>query len=39
MLAPFQLLLVGLQAVIHLVKQLGHGLMTDCVTLAPQFPG
>jgi hypothetical protein len=39
MLAPFQLLLVGLQTVIHLVKQLSHGLMTDCVTLAPQFPG
>src|SRR5579863_6029022 len=28
-LAPFQLFLVGLQAVIHLVKQRGHGLMVS----------
>ncbi len=32
-----QLLLVGLQAVIHLVKQFGDGLITDRMTLAPEF--
>jgi len=37
MLAPLQRLLVGLQTVIHLVKQFGYGLITDGVTLAPEF--
>src|SRR5450759_1200991 len=37
MLAPLQLLLVGLQAVIHLMKHFRHGLITDSMTLALEF--
>jgi len=37
MLAPFQRFLIGLQAVVHRMQQLGHSLVTDGVALALEF--